>query len=146
MFHLKNILVVSRSTKHCREAVEAGLALARQNEARLFVLHVMHDVFHLEGWNLPVPNLDEEYKKDVENARKDLDKLIKAEKENGMPITVAVKEGKPDDEIKNFVKEHKIDLVILLAHEEGRLEHFLFGRTNNEILRTMPASILLVKQ
>jgi nucleotide-binding universal stress UspA family protein len=35
--------------------------------------------------------------------------------------------------------------MVMLAHEEGRLEHFLFGRTNDELLRRMPCSILLVK-
>jgi nucleotide-binding universal stress UspA family protein len=34
----------------------------------------------------------------------------------------------------------------MLAHEEGRLEHFLFGRSNEEILRALPCSILLVKK
>jgi universal stress protein A len=39
-----------------------------------------------------------------------------------------------------------IDLVIMLAHEEGRLDHFLFGRSNEEIIRKIPCSFLLVKK
>jgi len=31
------------------------------------------------------------------------------------------------------------------AHEEGRLEHYMFGRTVEELTRKMPCSILLVK-
>jgi nucleotide-binding universal stress UspA family protein len=57
-----------------------------------------------------------------------------------------VKDGLPADEIKKVVEEEKIDLIVMLAHEEGRLEHFLFGRTNDAILRQLPASILLVKK
>jgi nucleotide-binding universal stress UspA family protein len=34
----------------------------------------------------------------------------------------------------------------MLAHEEGHLEHFLFGRSNEEIIRKMPCSVLLVKK
>jgi nucleotide-binding universal stress UspA family protein len=37
------------------------------------------------------------------------------------------------------------DLVILFAHEGGRVEHFLFGRSNKEIIRRIPCSILMVK-
>jgi len=34
----------------------------------------------------------------------------------------------------------------LLAHEEWLLEHVLFGRANDEIIRRMPCSVMLVKQ
>ena len=142
----KNILVVSRSTKHCREAVETGISLAHQYGAHLYLLHVIHDPFSLEGWNLPVPSFHDEYVKMVADARKGLDRMVKIEKDKGLPVTVFVKDGLPAEEIKKVVDEKKIDLIIMLAHEEGRLEHFLFGRTNDAILRKLPASILLVKK
>jgi nucleotide-binding universal stress UspA family protein len=142
----KNILVVSRSTKHCREAVETGISLAHQYGSHLYLLHVIHDPFNLEGWNLPVPSFHDEYEKMVADARKGLDRMVKIEKDKGLPVTVFVKDGLPAEEIKKVVDEKKIDLIIMLAHEEGRLEHFLFGRTNDAILRKLPASIFLVKK
>ena len=57
-----------------------------------------------------------------------------------------VRDGEPVEEIKQVVQSEGVDLLVMLAHEEGRLEHFLFGRTNEAILRKMPCSILLVKQ
>ena len=142
----KNILVVSRSTKHCREAVETGISLAHQYGAHLYLLHVIHDPFNLDGWNLPVPSFHDEYEKMIADARKGLDRMVKIEKDKGLPVTVQVKDGLPAEEIKKVVEEEKIDLIVMLAHEEGRLEHFLFGRTNDAILRQLPASILLVKK
>jgi nucleotide-binding universal stress UspA family protein len=44
------------------------------------------------------------------------------------------------------VSEEKIDLIVMLAHEEGRIEHALFGGENDAIIRRMPCSILLVKK
>ena len=142
----KNILVVSRSTKHCRKAVETGISLAHQYGAHLYLLHVIHDPFNLDGWNLPVPSFHDEYVKMVADARKGLDRMVKVEIDKGLPVTVFVKDGIPAEEIKKVADEKKIDLIIMLAHEEGRLEHFLFGRTNDAILRKLPASILLVKK
>ena len=141
-----NILVVSRSTKYCRVAVEAGISLAHQYGAKLYLLHVIHDPFNLDGWNLPVYSFHDEYEKMVADARKSLNHMVKVEKDKGLPVTIWVKEGPPEEEIKKVVEEEKIDLVVMLAHHEGRLEHFLFGRTNDEILRELPASILLVKK
>jgi universal stress protein A len=146
MKSFKKILVVSRSTKHCRVAVETGISLAHQYGAHLYLLHVIHDPFNLDGWNLPVPSFHDEYEKMIADARKGLNRMVKIEKDKGLPVTVRVKDGLPAEEIKKVVEEEKIDLIVMLAHEEGRLEHFLFGRTNDAILRKLPASILLVKK
>jgi universal stress protein A len=144
MDDIKRILVVSRSTKHCRKAVHYGISLAKQHNAKLYVMHVIHDPFSLEGWNLPIPSLEQEYKKLVKTTREEIDRIIKSERADGLEVTEWIREGKPTDEIIAAVKEEKIDLVILSAHEEGRLEHFLFGRTVEELTRKMPCSILLV--
>jgi nucleotide-binding universal stress UspA family protein len=144
MDDIKRILVVSRSTKHCRKAVHYGISLAKKYNSKLYVLHVIHDPFGVDGWNLPIPSLKQEYEKLVEKAREGIDRIIKSERADGLEITEWIRDGKPADEIIAAVKEDKIDLVIMSAHEEGRLEHYLFGRTVEELTRKMPCSILLV--
>ena len=146
MEDINKILVVSRMTKYCREAVHCGISLARKYEAELFVIHVVHNPFGLEGWNLPIISLKEEYENILKDAKKDLDLIIRQEKATGMAIAELIKEGEPTQEILKTVREKKIDLLIMLAHEEGRLEHFLFGRSNEELIRKMPCSLMLVKK
>jgi universal stress protein A len=147
MEDVKNILAVSRMTKDCRKAVHYGIALARKFDAQLYVLHVEHDPFGLGGWNLPMPYyMGEEYRNVLKKARRDLDDIIKMEEASGFSIKVFVKDGDPTKEILKFVKEYGIDLIILLAHEEGHLEHFLFGRSNEDLTRRMPCAILMVKK
>ena len=63
-----------------------------------------------------------------------------------LPIPSLVKEGDPEREIFKTVKAENIDLIILPSHEEGHLEHFLFGRSNEEIIGKTPCSVLLVKK
>jgi universal stress protein A len=144
MDDIKRILVVSRSTRHCRKAVHYGISLAKKYNSKLYVLHVIHDPFGVNGWNLPIPSLKQEYEKLVEKTRKDIDRIIKSERADGLEITEWIRDGKPAEEIIAAVKEDKIDLVIMSAHEEGRLEHYLFGRSIEELTRKMPCSILLV--
>jgi universal stress protein A len=147
MEDVKRILVVSRSTRYCRKAVHYGVSLARQYGAVLYVIHTVYDPFIFGGWNLPAPTLDQEYKKALEEAKQELDLIIRKEtKEGGITIKELIKEGKPTEVVLKSVKEENIDLIIMLAHEEGRLEHFLFGRSNEEIIRKIPCSILLVKK
>lgn len=146
MEDIKRILVVSRSTKDCRKAVHYGISLSRKYGARLYVIHVVHNPFSIEGWNLPVPSLAKEYKKLLLDTRKELAATINKERVKGTRVKQLVKKGEPVKEIFKVVRDENIDLMIMLAHEEGRLEHFLFGRSNEEIVRKMPCSILMVKK
>jgi nucleotide-binding universal stress UspA family protein len=146
MKNFNAILVVSRSTKHCLKAVRTGISLARKYGSKLYVLHVIHDPFNMDGWNLPAPTFQAEYEKMIQDARKDLDGMLKAEKSEGMDIVEWIREGEPADEIRKVVESENIDLIIMLAHQEGRLEHFLFGKTNDKIIRRLPATLMLVKK
>jgi universal stress protein A len=142
MDDINRILVVSRMTKFCQKAVHYGVSLARQYNAELIVLHVESNPFGIKGWNLPIVSLEEDYKRLLQ----DLDRIIAREKTAGLPIRDMIREGDPTKEILKVVKEENIDLVVLLAHEEWHLEHFLFGKTNRELVRKMPCSIFLVKK
>ena len=140
-----NILVISRSTQRCIKVLRTGISLARKFNARLHVLHIIHDPFSVNGWNLPVPSLDEEYKAMVAKARIELDRLVRAEKAEGLVVNEWVKDGNPVDAIQQAVESQNVDLILMLAHHEGRLEHFLFGKTNDAIIRQLPATLMLVK-
>ena len=145
MDDIKRILVVSRSTKNCKKALHYGISLAKQFNTKLYVLHIIHDPFSVDGWNLPIPSLKQEYENLVKKAREEIDRIIKAEKADGLEITEWIRDGKPSEEVIAAVKEEKIDLIIMSAHEEGRFEHYLFGRAVEELTRKMLCSVLLVK-
>jgi nucleotide-binding universal stress UspA family protein len=146
MDEIKRILVVSRMTQYCRRAVHYGISMAEKYGAELYVIHVIHNPFGYKGWNLPLVSLEAEYKRLQEQAKAELDEIIESEKTNGLIVKEELKTGEPSKEILKFVEETKIDLIVMLAHQEWRLEHFLFGRSNEEIIRKMPCSVLLVKQ
>ena len=83
----------------------------------------------------------------IETYKKQLQRIIEEEKgQEAIEISEEVRDGPPVEEILSVIQSEGIDLLVMLAHEEGRLEHFLFGRTNESILRKMPCSILLVKK
>ncbi len=132
--------------KYDVKAIQAGASLARKYGAKLTIIHVIHNPFGVEGWNLPLPNLEKDYQKLLEKTREELDKIAEEERKAGTSIEVILKEGAPTREIIKAVRDKQIDLLIMLAHEEGHLEHFLFGRSNHELIRKMPCSILLIKK
>ena len=139
------ILVICKIVSYCGEIVHYGAALARQLRAELFVMHVIYNPFGIKGWNLPLPSLEKDYQKLLEKTRKDMHEIVTREQQQDLAIRELIREGKPVDEIVKVVKEEKIDLLVLPAHEESRLEHFFFGRDNEDLLRKMPCSILFIK-
>jgi universal stress protein A len=147
MKEIKRILVVSKFSKECRKAIHYGISLSKKYKAKLYILHVIHDP--LAAWDLPMMNIHparEEYKRIREDIKSHLDSIISSERKEGFDITEYVKEGKPLDEILRVVEEENIDLLITLAHKEGRLEHLLFCRDIESIIRKMPCSIMLLKE
>ncbi len=145
MENVRKILVVATDIKHSRNAVHCGVSLVRKYGGDLLVLHVEHDPFGAEGWNLPFLSVDEEYLEVLKKAKQDLDELIVTETGKGLPVREMVRKGDPVTVIRKVVDEERIDLLIMPSHEENRLEHFLYGRINEAIIRRMPCSILLAK-
>jgi universal stress protein A len=90
--------------------------------------------------------LEEEYKRTIKEAKEELDAVINQEKKKGMSIEEMIKEVEPIKEILKVIKEEDINLIIMVAHSEWRLEHFLFGRIKEEIIRKTPCSVLLIKE
>jgi len=145
MEEFKNILVVTHSIKESRKAIRIGISLARKYDGKVHLLHVIHDPFNLEGWNIPVPSFEEEYRHMVSKAREELLKEVVMRKAEDLLANIWVKDGRPRDEIQHAVESEHIDVVLIPAHPEGRLEHFLFGKENDTLIRKLPATLMLVK-
>lgn len=146
MSEFKRILVVSRMIQTSRKAIQAGVSLAKKYNAELYVIHPIYNPFGLKGWSVGTLSLEKEYERILHDTREELSDLVEAERSKGMAITELVTEGEPTEEILKTVNEKQIDLLVMLAHEEGRLEHLLFDRSNEELIRKMPCSIILIKK
>lgn len=144
MENTKKILAVSWLTKYCQSVIHKAVSLASKYDAELTVIHVVDTLWH-QGWNLPMVSQSQERKKDMDKIKGELDSFIDSEISKGMKIKTVVREGEPSEEILKFIKEENIDLVVLRAHAEGRLERILIGDSNDVIFRKMPCSIFLLK-
>ncbi len=146
MNEYKRILVISRMIQSSRKVIQVGVSMAHKFGAELFVIHSIYNPFGLKGWSVGTLSLAKEYDYIVKEAKRKLSELIESEKRKGMSITELVREGEPTEEILKTIEEEKIDLLIMLAHEEGRLEDLFFNRSNDVLVRTMPCSLMLVKK
>jgi nucleotide-binding universal stress UspA family protein len=148
MGNINNILVISRMSPNSRKAIHFAVSLARKYDAKVLVLHLVSNPVDMMAVNAPGLFFDEEYKNyknNLQEAKEQLDKVIKQEIKGGAPIQELISDHDSVKEIVRVVNEEKIDLIVMRSHEEGRIEHALFGGEHDAIIRKMPCSILLVK-
>jgi nucleotide-binding universal stress UspA family protein len=148
MHNIKRILVVSRWTRECKKALHHGISLARSYNAELSILHTIQDTFELSGSAVYVPrlaDLEEGYRNLVGEVKQEFKTMIEAEQAKGMTIKETIKDGHPAAEILKAISDGKIDLVIMAHHQEDRIEHYLFCRDYEKVIRKMPCSIMLVQ-
>jgi universal stress protein A len=149
MDDFNRMLVVSMHTKHCLKAVQWGISLAKNYNAKLFIVHIIHNPFGLEGWNLPLASINtlkEEFAEMTRKAKNELDEYIRSEDTTGLSIEETVIEGHPKDIIYQFIEKKQIDLLIMVAHEQEHIEHYFSGREIRDLVRKMPCSIFLVRR
>lgn len=149
MQDVKKIMVVSTSTSTCKKGIHYGVMLAKTLGAKLYVFHSEYDPFDLEGWGLPIPSLKalrEDYLNALQNDRRVLDSMVEQEASPGMEVSITVSDEPLVAEVEKMIKKEKIDLMIMVSYEEGRLEHYLFNGSMHELVRKMPCSVMLVKE
>ena len=149
MEDVERIMVLSRSTRHCRKTIRHGISLSRNYNASLVILHIIHDPFNLEGWNIPLPfikDLQLENQKLHERAEADLQALLDEAGSPDVPSEIQIRDGKPNEVLFDSLDKEKIDLLLVPAHHEWHFEHLLFSRSNDEILRRLPCSVMFVKE
>jgi len=130
----------------CRVAIQYGVSLAQKYDAELYVIHSIYNPFGPKEWGLNTRALVEEYEKSILDTKRKLANLVEVEKTKGMIVKEMVREGEPTAEILKTIEQENIDLLVMLAHEEGRMEDLFFNKSNKELVRRMPCSIMLVKK
>src|SRR5512133_1490236 len=111
MENFRHILVISRMIPYSRETIKVGISLARKYDAKLMVLHLVSNPVDLMAVNAPGLFPKEEYKNysdSQQEAKEQLDKIIKQEIRGGFPIKELVSDRDSVSEIVKVVKEEKI--------------------------------------
>lgn len=143
------ILVPISFSASSEKALQRAVAQAEAFGGRLYVLNVYRQIpriFDSPGGIL--------YQKDLEVLRKeaikDLDYFVAArlrELRNRLNIeeVEVVSNEDPVKAILRVAREKKVDLIVLGHHDESRLEHMLFGRNVDKIIKDAPCDVIITK-
>ncbi len=149
MIHCKTILHPTDFSEHSRYALEMACALARDQGARLILLHV---VPRLTAANLGTGDAlalrkaecaEEEFKAYREEME---EKLRQAQAESSWLLTESLlTEGGVADRILRAVEETNCDLVVMGSHGRTAAAQATLGSVAEEVTRKAPCPVLTVK-
>jgi nucleotide-binding universal stress UspA family protein len=142
---IKSILFPTDFSEGSSQALQYAVDLTTKYGARLYVVHVVYDLAKATGWYVPHRSVDEMYKDIQEGAKKELERFGVDDLAQVKNIERIVLTGVPHEEIMNFSKEKKIDLIIMGTHGRKGIDRILFGSTAAQVVRFAPCPVLTVR-
>ena len=142
---IKKILCATDFSEGSLNSLPYAVDLAKRYSAKLYLIHVIHDVGKTSGWYVPHVSLDEMYKEMTKDAKAQLDKSFVDEMRGFKDIEHVVLTGIPYQEISRFAEEKKIDLIVIGTQGRTGLERMLFGSTAEQVVRHAPCPVITVR-
>jgi nucleotide-binding universal stress UspA family protein len=127
MIRAKNIMVPVDFSEASKKAVNYGLSLALEFEARLVLTHIAQ--FDSAAY---------------EKAKIDLLALIPPECREKLTFETIVKSGEVQKELLGIVEDRSIDLIVMGTHGRSYVQRLLLGSVTEKLLRKLHIPILTV--
>ncbi len=126
-------------------ALPFAVDLSKHYNARLYILHVVYDVFKATESHIPHISADEIYNEINEWAKKEMDKCCIEDIRGLKNVEKAVLKGIPYEEIINFAAQEKVDMIVMGTYGRKGLERLIFGSTAERVVRKAPCPVMTVR-
>lgn len=131
--HLGRILFCTDFSRNSEQAFNYAISATAEYDAELTLLHVLEEA----------PNAAKS-EQAIAAATEQLDRVIPPEARKTLKIKIAVRIGKPYQQIIKLAKEEQIDMVAMGVHGRGALDLAVFGSTTYRVIQLGPCPVLAV--
>jgi nucleotide-binding universal stress UspA family protein len=143
-FGYKKILVPVDFSGCSQKGLEYAIGFANELEAKIALLHATYlgYIYSSEGTGLyDIPGLQKAARK---SAERQMQKLVRAAKFGRVKFETVFTEASPVLDIRDFAKDHDVDLIITSTHGLTGFQHVLIGSIAEKVVRHAPCSVLVV--
>jgi len=143
----QQILVPTDFSQYADKALQEGLFLAKQFNAKLYLLHVVEDIQQCAADYCIGAKFVEEYRTSAikgsqQKLKSELDKYPEAK---DVQTTTNVRVGRPTEEILKEEKDKNIDLIVIASHGKTGFLQNLMGSVAERVSRGAKCEVMLVK-
>jgi nucleotide-binding universal stress UspA family protein len=142
MINIKNILVPIDFSENSYQALDFGFLLATQNKSTIHLLHTIEIVESLRKYSLTEDRTDCETEECV---KQEFKRFIEKFPHDKVTIVEAVTMGKPHEQILQYARDNKIDIIVISSHGWTGLTNLLTGSVTNKVLRQSEIPVLCLK-
>ena len=147
----ENILVAADFSKYSELVIKAAVKIAKGDNCKIHILHIEEDVFRIkQGHALTcmdrelIPIIERYHSSMLSECSKKIKELMHKIPEDLRGESVIL-EGHAVESIINYVKEHKIDLLVIGSHGHTDLASMLLGSTTDKVSRKANCSVFIVR-
>lgn len=140
---INQILVPTDFSENAQHAVDYAIALAKKSSARLHLLHtpVIPTYLLMDLSYSPGPEAVTRILNDSQEA---LDTQAKGIAAAGVEHFSAIREGTVHEVIRDYAKEHDVDLVVLGTHGRTGVSKLMYGSVTERVIKTVHTPIIVV--
>lgn len=145
MINIKKVLLPTDFSENSNYAFDYAVGLAQKLNARLYVLHVIHELIDTTGFYIPNISLDQLQKDLEKGAEEMMDKFCGERMGDFKDYERMNVIGLPHIEILSVAKEKGIDMIVMGTHGRTGIDRVLFGSTAEKVLKKAPCPVLTVR-
>jgi nucleotide-binding universal stress UspA family protein len=144
---MKKILVPCDFSDSAVQAFKFAVEIANQSKGEIALLNVVEIPVIHENVMMPTFSFEDTYLKEMKD-RADIDfaKMKSKWAKDGLKVSTHVEYGAPTPTISKFIKEKKIDLVIMGTKGASGLKEFFVGSNTEKIVRWSPVPVISLKE
>lgn len=137
---LKYILVPLDGSKLAEIALPAAIELARKIDGVLCLLRVVPQMPAVIDVPLEIDMVD------TEEAEKYLDATSDRLSKRGIPLLLAIRHGRPAQEIMDYAVEVQANVIVMTTHGRSGVGRLAMGSVAEEVVREASCPVLLLRQ
>ncbi len=139
----EKILIATDGSEYTKNAVDYGIELARNTEAKLYAIYVVDTAaFASIPMDAAWESMYELLKQEGDEATKYVADKAQAE---GMEIERLTVEGHPAEEIIKYAEKNSVNLIVMGTLGKSGLDRFLLGSVAEKVVRTSKIPVLVVR-
>ena len=142
----KRILFCTDFSENADYAFEFAYGIAKRDEGLLYILHVIPynpNQAYAERF-VTTEDLEKIQKSIEEDLANNYNERYARKIENGIKYEIVTRSGREDEEILEFAKEEKVDLIVMGTHGGTGIEHVIFGSVAEKVLRRSPIPVFII--
>ena len=145
MEKINKILFPTDFSENSNYAFDYALTLAKKFGARLYLLHVIHELIDTTGYYIPNISLDQLQSDLVKGAEEMTGKFIREKMGDFKDYETINTTGLPHIEILNMAKEKEMDMIVMGTHGRTGIDRVLFGSTAEKVVKKASCPVLTVR-